>query len=81
MIIKKLTGGKMKSSDYKCEKCGEVRMIYVNSRDDFPEEVPCFECESKCKRKFTGLYSIVHQGKCGNYKNNYTSSTVSIKKT
>ena len=72
----------MKRSDYKCEKCGKIRTIMIQDmKAPFPEEIPCYECESFAKRVFTPLPSVVYQGKCGNFKNGYESSPVSIKKS
>ena len=71
----------MKHSDYKCMKCGHIQDIWYRDSDEFDEYATCYKCGNKSKRMLSASYSIVHQGKCGNYKNNYTSSPVSIKKT
>ncbi len=70
----------MKPADYQCD-CGEIREYWVKDTLPFPEYIMCQECGNKAKRKFSATPSIIHQGKCGNYKNSYTSSPVPIKKT
>ena len=71
----------MKPADYKCTECNHIQELWIENKNDFPVYVKCNKCNSKSKRMFSSLYSICHQGKVGNYKNGYTSSPVSIKKT
>lgn len=71
----------MKSSDYKCNKCSHVQEISIENKLSFPAEILCEKCHNKSIRVFSNFATICHRGKCGNYKNGYTSSPVSIKKT
>lgn len=73
----------MKSSNYKCrnEECGNIQEIFIKLKDNFPKSIVCSKCYTHSKRIFTPLHSIIHQGKCGNYKNGYTSNSTNIKKT
>ena len=71
----------MKPREYKCYDCGTVREIFVPDLEEFPEFIPCYECEGQAKKTFTPMHTICHQGKAGNYKNGYSSNPVKIKKT
>jgi hypothetical protein len=71
----------MKPADYKCKACNIVFEITVADDEQFFEFVSCEKCGSYAKRHFTPQPQICHQGKCGNYKNGYTSNPVRIKKT
>jgi len=71
----------MKPADYKCEECGRLRTIFVKDDEAFPKHIQCSHCDGEAIRKFTPLFPICHQGKCGNAKNSYTSNPVKIKKT
>ena len=70
----------MKRKDYKCYKCNSITEHWVTS-GDFPETILCPECWGESIKMISKPYHIIYQGKCGNYKNGYTSSSVSIKKT
>jgi hypothetical protein len=71
----------MKYADYQCVNCQRVRTIHVPNLEIFPESVPCVVCQGDSLRKYTPLFPIVHQQKCGNSKNGYKSNPVKITKT
>lgn len=71
----------MKNKDYKCYECNTIREIWVEDEHEFPETIPCLKCGKEAIKKFSACHTICHQGKAGNYKNGYTSSPVSIKKS
>lgn len=71
----------MKSADFKCESCGEYRTISVYKSEDFPASIPCLICSGTCKRIYTPVPYICHQGRVGNAANGYTSTGGNIKKT
>lgn len=71
----------MKFKDYKCLRCGEVTEITFKDTDIMPENSSCPVCGYTSEKIITPVSSIIHQGKAGNYKNGYTSSPVSIKKS
>ena len=71
----------MKPADYKCTFCKSVQEEWIDNFKNFPESVICKRCGWECKRIFSPLFQIVHQGRCGNSNNGYTSNEVGIKKT
>lgn len=71
----------MKPVDYRCDDCGEVREIFVPDDEPIPEYIMCYKCKMKMKRLFSAPGTVVKQGRCGNYRNGYTSSPVYIKKS
>lgn len=73
----------MKPVDYRCVNlaCEEVREIYVPDDKPIPKYITCYKCGNNAKRLFSAPGTIIHQGRCGNANNSYTSSPVSIKKT
>ena len=72
----------MKSADYRCTICENIRAIDVKDTDDFPKIIPCFLCnEVTAKRVYSPIPSIVHQGSVGNAKSGYTSTGGNVKKS
>ena len=72
----------MKYAWYKCPHCGQLNECGVSFLKDFPSEIPCEKCHiGCCPRVYSPVPSIVHQGKCGNHKNGYTSNSVKILKS
>ena len=65
--------------EYKCHDCGHVFEEWVKGA--FPKNHECPECGGQGKRIYSFGGFICHQGRCGNYKNGYTSSPVKIKKS
>lgn len=71
----------MKPADYKCRACNLVFEIWIEDDKDFQKMVACNHCGLPSRRAFTPAFPIIHQGKCGNNSNGYTSNPVKIKKT
>ena len=71
----------MKARDYKCTKCENTTELWIKDTESFPETIKCDICGENSKKVFSIVGTIIHRGKCGNAKNGYESSPVSIKKS
>jgi len=68
----------MKSADYKCEDCGFIWEVIVNSiLSDFPQFLQCPQCHgNKTYRQYNKLNFDVAEGKVGNAKSKYETNVV-----
>ena len=60
------------SSDYKCEKCGNIdNHIKKITLDSFPQKILCTECGSDSYRLWGVATFDLAVGKCGNSKDGW----------
>ncbi|MHA1342369.1 MAG: FmdB family zinc ribbon protein [Promethearchaeota archaeon] len=71
----------MRIADYRCESCESEQEVFISDIEMFPPIAECEVCGGECRRIFSRIAVICHQGKCGNSKNGYTSNSVEIKKS